>query len=227
MDTYMELKHDDRIIKVTYSDYDIASDIMGEWDNHLSDMGLFVSPHERNSVDWGDEDIATGLDNWEEDYNRIAMDLDDATTDYQDANARLENILAGCGWDYSDENALKAMEDVQDRAEIVSQNADELATHINNRPDVRVIEYCPYVDLIRYFRVFVDVETFERETLQDYSVDNVLKVVNAFNAAYRGGIFSISIEDEDEDEINSVSGVTFGDECPTDDEILEYVRDCM
>lgn len=227
MDTYTEFKHDNQIVRVTYSDYDIASDIMGEWDKQLADMGVFISTHERNSVDWGDEEIATGLDNWEEDYNRIAVDLDDATTDYQDANARLENILAGCGWDYSDENALKAMEDVQDRAEIVSQNADELATHINNRPDVRVIEYCPYVDLIRYFRVFVDVETFEQDTAQDYSVDNVLKIVQAFNAAYRGGVFSISIEDEEENDIDSVSGVTFKYDLPTDDEILEYVRECM
>ena len=227
MDIYTEFNHDDRIIKVTYSDYDIASDIMGEWDNHLSEMGIFISTHERNSVDWGDEDIATGLENWEEDYNRIAVDLDDASTDYQDANARLENILSGCGWDYSDENVLDAMEGVQDRAEILASHADELATHISNRPDVRVVEFCPYVDIIRYFRVFVDVETFERETLQDYSVNNVLKIVGAFNAAYRGGVFSISIEDEDEDEIDSVSGVTFGDECPTDDEILEYVRECM
>lgn len=226
MDIYTELKNDNRIIKVTYSDW-AASDIMGEWDSRLSDMGLFISPHERNSVDYGDEDIATGLDNWEEDYNRIAVDLDDATTDYQDANARLENILSGCGWDYSDEHALDAMESVRDRAEIVSQNAEELATHINNRPDVRVIEFCPYVDLIRYFRVFVDVETFEQEMAQEYSVDNVLKIVGAFNAAYRGGVFSISIEDEEENEIDSVSGVTFEDECPTDEEILEYVRDCM
>lgn len=227
MDTYTELKNDNRIIKVTYSDYDIASDIMAEWDSRLSDMGLFISPHERNSVDWGDDDIATGLDNWEEDYNRIAVDLDDATTDYQDANARLENILSGCGWDYSDENALNAMEDVQDRAEILASHADELATHIKNRPDVRVIEFCPYVDIIRYFRVFVDVETFEQDTAQEYSVENVLKIVKAFNAAYRGGVFHIDIEDEDGNDIDSVSGVTFEDECPTDDEILEYVRDCM
>lgn len=227
MDIYTEFNHDDRIIKVTYSGWDLASDIMGEWDKQLADMGIFISPHERNSVDWGDEDIATGLDNWEEDYNRIAVDLDDAVTEYQDANARLENILAGCGWDYSDENVLNAMEDVQICAGTVSHYADELETHISNRPYVRVIEYCPYVDTIRYLRVFVDVETFEQETAQGYSVDNVLKIVGAFNAAYRGGVFSISIEDEEENEIDSVSGVTFGDECPTDDEILEYVRDCM
>lgn len=227
MDIYTEIKEDNRTIKVTYSDYDIASDIMGEWDNHLSEMGLFVSPHDRNSVDWGDEDIATGLDNWEEDYNRISVDLDDATAEYQDANGLLENCLSQCGWDYSDEDVLDTMDGVRDRAGIVAHYAEELATHISNRPNVRIIEFCPYVDLIRYFRVFVDVETFERETLQEYSHKAVTETVRAFNVAYRGGVFSITVEDDEGNHVDSVGGVTFSSEFPTDDEILKYVEECM
>ena len=227
MDTYTEFKNDDRIIKVTYSDWDMASDIMTEWDRHLSEIGILVSPYDRGTADWGDEDIATGLDNWEEEYNRISVDLDDATAEYQDVNGLLENCLNQCGWDYSDEDVLDTMDGIRDRAGIVSHYAEELATHISNRPNVRIIEFCPYVDLIRYFRVFVDVETFERETLQDYSDEAVIEIVRAFNVAYRGGVFSITAEDDEGNHIDSVGGVTLGSECPTDDEILTYVRECM
>lgn len=227
MDNYTEIKDGNRIIKVTYSDWAIASDIMTEWDSHLADIGVMISPYERNSSDYGDEDIAKGLENWEEDYNRISVDLDDATTDYQDANARLEGSLIGSGWDYQNEGVISVLEEVETGADILADHAGELAIHIRNRPKVEVIEYCPYVDIIRYFRVYVDVETFERETLQDYSVDNVLKIVRAFNAAYRGGVFTITIVNKDGDEVDSVSGVTFNSECPSDSLILEYVRECM
>lgn len=227
MNTYTEIKEDNRVIKVTYSDWDAASDIMTEWDRYLSEIGILISPYERGSGEWGDEDIATGLDNWEEDYNRISVDLDDATADYQDANGLLENCLSQCGWDYSDEDVLDTMDSVRDRAETVAHYADELATHISNRPNVRIIEFCPYVDLIRYFRVFVDVETFEQETLQEYRHKAVTEIVRAFNVAYRGGIFSITVEDDEGNHIDSVGGVTFDSEVPTDDEILKYVGECM
>ena len=227
MDIYTEIKEDNRVIRVEYSDYDTASDIMGEWDRYLSEIGILISPYERGTADYGDEDIATGLDNWEEDYNRISVDLDDATAEYQNVNGLLENCLSQCGWDYSDEDVLDTMDGVRDRAENVAHYAEELATHISNRPDVRVIEFCPYVDLIRYFRVFVDVETFERETLQEYRHKAVTEAVRAFNVAYRGGIFSITVEDDEGNHIDSVGGVTFDSEFPPDDEIRKYVEECM
>lgn len=227
MDTYTEIKSDNQIIRVTYSDWETVSDIMTEWDRHLAEIGIFISPYDRRSSNWGDEYIATGLDNWGEDCNRISVDIDDATTDYQNANAMLENCLSQFGWDYSNGDVLDCLERAANCAEIVASHAEELATHISNRPDVRIIEFCPYVDLIRYFRVYVDVEIYEQDTKQDYSVDNVLEVVKAFNTAYRGGVFHIDIEDENGNDIDSLGGVTFEDECPTDDEILEYVRKYM
>lgn len=227
MDIYTEIKEDNRTIKVEYSGWESTSDIMTEWDRYLSEIGILISPYERGSGEWGDEDIATGLDNWEEDYNRISVDLDDATAEYQDANGLLENCLSQCGWDYSDKDVLDTMDGVRARAGNVAHYAEELATHISNRPDVRVIEFCPYVDLIRYFRVFVDVETFERETLQEYSHKAVTETVRAFNVAYRGGIFSITLEDDEGNHADSVVGVTFEDEFPTDDEIRKYVEECM
>lgn len=227
MDIYTEIKEDNRTIKVEYSGWEFTSDIMTEWGEHLAEIGILISPYERGTADYGDEDIATGLDNWEEDYNRISVDLDDATAEYQDVNGLLENCLNQCGWDYSNEDVLDTMDSVRDRAGIVAHYAEELATHISNRPDVRVIEFCPYVDLIRYFRVFVDVETFERETLQNYRYEAVIEAVRAFNVAYRGGVFSITVEDDEGNHIDSVAGVTFDSEFPTDDEIRKYVEECM
>lgn len=227
METYTEIKSGNRIIKVTYADWEIGSAIMAEWDRHLTEMGILISPYERHSSDLGAEDIATGLDNWEEDYNRIATELDDAIIDHQSSDAHLEHCLSGCNWDYSNEGVLSALEGVRDSAEYVAQCTEELATHIGNRPDVKVIEFCPYVDLIRYFRVSVDVWTYEKYTGQNYNEDDVIKTVEAFNAAYRGGVYSILIEDEEGNDIDSVSGVTFRNECPADDEILEYVSGCM
>lgn len=227
METYAEIKSGNRIIKVTYADWEIGSAIMEDWDQRLTEMGILISPYRRDSADWGAKDIATGLDNWEEDYNRISVELDDAVTDHETSGAHLEHCLSGCGWDYSNGDALSAMEGVRDSAEYVSQCADELTTHISNRPDVKVIEFCPYVDIIRYFRVFVDVWTYEKYAGKNYSEDDVIKTVEVFNAAYRGGVYSILIEDEEENEIDRVTGVTFGNECPTDEEILEYVSACM
>lgn len=227
MENYAKIEDGNRIIAVDYSDWETVSDILTEWDEHLANIGVMISPYERNSNDYGDKDIATGIQNWEEDYDRIALEVDDATTDYQSANARLEMCLSECGWDYLDKEVIEEMTEIEDRAETLASAVDELSTHIRNRPDVKAIEYCPYVDIIRYFRIWVDVETYEKTTGENYDNDRILEIVRYFNIAYRGGVFTVTVENEDGKEIDSVSGVTFSSELPTDDEIIEYVRTGM
>lgn len=206
-DTYANFVRDGLMVTVTHDNDSFYFDDIANW------VGICIDTGEWNTNPYGDATVLEVLPDWEDELELLQCELED----FRAANE-------------GDNSLLETREHVAGLREL----CENIVDHIDVRPDIRTFHYKPYVDR-RAYEITVNVDKFAPDNgLKLSEVEAAARgMAEAFKIAEHGGIFHIRVSnarwDEDLEEyeqgehLDSIGGVMFKDECPTNNEIWDYV----
>lgn len=224
MDTYTQFERDDLTITAHY-DHDADSPFSWGWE------GLAIAPYERNSVEHGDTELINALTDNDEERETLTLELDQSVEDWRDALDHYDEVSAGLGIRYDETDERDARIAYHHALEGLTDSVNALKDLDNNRPELVSFEWCPYVDLIRYFQVVYNPVIIAKEWGIPMDAPKAIHarvkdLVSTFNVWYRGGTLVLTVE-RDGEYLDTLAGVMLDDDAPTDEELWQFVTDNM